>query len=309
MINRALIRLKVAQIVYAFYQNSGRSLDVAEKELLFSLSKSYDMYNYLLQLMVDVTRLASKRIETGKHRLAPTATDLSPNMRFVNNKFIAQLSSNEQLNAYMEKNNRSWSSHPEAVKMVLTKILTSDIYREYMEATVESTYEEDKTLWRQLYKKFIYKNEELEPIFEEMSLYWNDDKEIVDTFVMKTIKRFEEEKAEQQPLLPEYNDSEDREYACILLRKSLLNADEYRNLIVKQVRNWDIERAALMDLVLMQIAVAEVLNFSNIPVSVSLNEYVEIAKYYSTRKSPAFINGILDSIVKRLRKEGELTKK
>lgn len=308
MINRALIRLKVTQIVYAYYQNSGRNLDVAEKELIFSLSKSYDMYNYLLQLMVDVTRLANKRLETGKHKLAPTNEELSPSIRFVENKFVAQLAINKQLITYMDGHKKSWSTNPEAVKNVLDKIVRSDVYRDYMGQTEETTYEDDRLLWRQLYKKFIYRNEELEPIFEEMSLYWNDDKEIVDTFVMKTIKRFDEKTGDNQPLLPEYHDSEDQDYARQLLRKTLMNADTYRGLIVKQVRNWDINRAALMDVVLMQIAIAELVGFERIPISVTLNEYVEIAKYYSTRKSPAFINGILDSIVKQLRIDGKITK-
>ena len=139
-------------------------------------------------------------------------------------------------------------------------------------------------------------------------VYWNDDKEIVDTFVLKTIKRFDVKLGAKQPLLPEYKDEEDQEYARRLFRRTILNADYYRHLMMENTRNWNLDRVAFMDLIIMQIALAEILSFPNIPVSVSLNEYVELAKLYSTPKSPGFINGMLDAIVNQLKKEGKLTK-
>lgn len=308
MINRVLIRLKIIQIVYAYYQNGSNNLDAAEKELLFSISKAYDLYNYLLLLMVDLTECAAKRIENAKLKRLATADDLNPNMRFVNNKFIAQLQNNKMLIEYQERQKRSWlTDHEEFTKQLLDKILESDIYKEYM-AKTETSYIEDREFWRMLYKTFINKSVELEDLLEEMSLYWNDDKEIVDTFVLKTINRFDSKQGVDQQLLPEYKDEEDRTYAVRLLRRSVLNCDEYRRLVSDNTRNWDINRVAFMDVVIMQVALAEILSFSNIPVSVSLNEYVEIAKYYSTPKSGSFVNGTLDGIVKKLRKEGKLTK-
>ena len=308
MINRVLIRLKIIQIVYAYYQNGSNNLDAAEKELLFSISKAYDLYNYLLLLMVDLTECAAKRIENAKLKKLATADDLNPNMRFVNNKFIAQLQNNKMLIEYQERQKRSWlTDHEEFTKQLLDKILESDIYKEYM-AKTETSYIEDREFWRMLYKSFINKSVELEDLLEEMSLYWNDDKEIVDTFVLKTINRFDSKQGADQQLLPEYKDEEDRTYAVRLLRRSVLNCDEYRRLVSDNTRNWDINRVAFMDVVIMQVALAEILSFSNIPVSVSLNEYVEIAKYYSTPKSSSFVNGTLDGIVKKLRKEGKITK-
>ena len=300
--------MKIVQIVYAYYQNGSNNLDAAEKELLFSISKAYDLYNYLLLLMVDLTECASKRIENAKLKKLATAEDLNPNMRFVNNKFIAQLQSNKMLIEYQERQKRSWlADHEEFTKQLLDKILVSDIYKEYM-AKTETSYIEDREFWRMLYKSFINKSVELEDLLEEMSLYWNDDKEIVDTFVLKTINRFDSKQGADQQLLPEYKDEEDRTYAVRLLRRSVLNCDEYRRLVSDNTRNWDINRVAVMDVVIMQVALAEILSFSNIPVSVSLNEYVEIAKYYSTPKSSSFVNGTLDGIVKKLRKEGKITK-
>ena len=163
-------------------------------------------------------------------------------------------------------------------------------------------------LFRSIYKKIIFNNAELDQVLEDQSLYWNDDKEIVDTFVLKTIKRFEEKNGAKQELLPEFKDDEDQDFARRLFRRAILNSDYYRHLISENTKNWDLDRVAFMDVIIMQIALAEVLSFPNIPVSVSLNEYVEIAKLYSTPKSGGFINGTLDGIVNQLKKENKLTK-
>ena len=307
MINRVLIRLKIVQIVYAYYQNGGKNLDTAEKELFFSLSKSYDMYNYLLLLMVEITKQAERKQSAAKNKLLPTAEELYPNTKFVDNRFIAQLEANKQLLEFSETQKKTWDNEAEFVKGLCEKIMASDIYKEYM-ASETSSYEEDRELWRKLYKRIIFNNDELDQVLEDQSLYWNDDKEIVDTFVLKTIKRFEEKNGAKQELLPEFKDEDDQDFARRLFRRTILNADYYRHLISENTRNWDLDRVAFMDVIIMQIALAEILSFPNIPVSVTLNEYVEIAKLYSTPKSGSFINGTLDGIVNILKKENKLTK-
>ena len=307
MINRVLIRLKIVQIVYAYYQNGGKNLDTAEKELFFSLSKAYDMYNYLLLLMVEITKQAEKKLNAAKGKLLPTAEELYPNTKFVDNRFIAQLESNQQLLEFSQTQKKTWENESEFVKALCEKIMNTDIYKEYMECET-SSYEEDRELWRKIYKRIIFNNEELDQVLEDQSLYWNDDKEIVDTFVLKTIKRFEEKNGPKQELLPEFKDEEDQDFARRLFRRTILNADYYRHLISENTRNWELDRVAFMDVVIMQIALAEILSFPNIPVSVSLNEYVEIAKLYSTPKSGSFINGTLDGIVNTLKAENKLTK-
>lgn len=307
MINRVLIRLKIVQIVYAYYQNGGKNLDTAEKELFFSLSKAYDLYNYLLLLMVEVTKQANKRLNAAKNKLVPTKEELFPNTKFVENRFIAQLEVNKQLLEFSNNQKKTWENEADFVKTLCDKILESDIYKEYM-ASETSSYEEDRELWRKLYKNIIFYNIELDQVLEDQSLYWNDDKEIVDTFVLKTIKRFDEKNGAKQELLPEFKDEEDQDFARRLFRRTILNADYYRHLISENTKNWDLDRVAFMDVVIMQIALAEILSFPNIPVSVSLNEYVEIAKLYSTPKSGGFINGTLDGIVNSLKKENKLTK-
>ena len=307
MINRVLIRLKIVQIVYAYYQNGGKNLDTAEKELFFSLSKAYDLYNYLLLLMVEVTKQANKRLNAAKNKLVPTKEELFPNTKFVENLFIAQLEVNKQLLEFSNNQKKTWENEADFVKTLCDKILESDIYKEYMDSET-SSYEEDRELWRKLYKNIIFNNIELDQVLEDQSLYWNDDKEIVDTFVLKTIKRFDEKNGAKQELLPEFKDEEDQDFARRLFRRTILNADYYRHLISENTKNWDLDRVAFMDVVIMQIALAEILSFPNIPVSVSLNEYVEIAKLYSTPKSGGFINGTLDGIVNSLKKENKLTK-
>lgn len=305
MINRVLIRIKIIQIVYAYYQNGNKNLETAEKELLFSLSKAYDLYNYLLMLLVSIGQFAQRRLDS---RLLLSPEDKSQLDVFVQNKFLNQLQTNRQLQNYVSNQKRSWDNESATVKSLLDDILASDIFKAYMEEQ-EHTYESDRELWRKIYKYFIKDNEELDALLEEQSLYWNDDKVIVDTFVMKTIKRFDPANGANQELQPDYKDEEDREFAVRLFRRAIMNGEEYRRLIEESVRNWDIDRVALMDIIIMQVAVAEIMGFPNIPLSVTINEYVELAKIYSTAKSGAFVNGTLDGVIKELQQGGHLLKK
>ena len=308
MINRVLIRLKVIQVIYAYYQNGGKNLEAAEKELFYSLSKAYDLYKYLLLLMIEVTQFSDRRIDNRRHKLRPTAEDLNPNTRFIDNAFMAQLMQNVQLEEFRANQKRTWDDEGDFVKHLFERIEETKAYQEYM-AKDTLSYEDDRELWRKLYRSTIAQNQEIDEILEEQSLYWNDDKAIVDTFVLKTIKRFEPENGAEQELMPEYKDDEDKEYARKLLRTAIVNADAYRKLMVDNAKNWDMERFAFMDILIMQVALAEIMSFPSIPVSVSLNEYVEIAKMYSTPKSGGFINGMLDNIVSQLRGENKLNKK
>lgn len=307
MINRVLIRLKVIQVIYAYYQNGGKNLEAAEKELFYSLSKAYDLYKYLLALMIEVTQFADRRIDNRRHKLRPTYEDLNPNTRFIDNAFIAQLMQNAQLEEFRANQKRTWDDEGDFVKHLFEQIEQTKVYQEYM-AKEALTYEDDRELWRKLYRSTIAQNETIDEILEEQSLYWNDDKAIVDTFVLKTIKRFEPENGAEQELMPEYKDDEDKEFARKLLRTAITGAEAYRKLMENNAKNWDMERFAFMDILIMQVALAEIFAFPSIPVSVTLNEYVEIAKMYSTPKSGGFINGLLDSIVNQLKSENKLNK-
>lgn len=306
MINRKLIRVKIVQLTYAYYQNGHHNMDTAEKELLFSLSKAYDLYNYLLGLIVAITQEERRRVDIATRRAEREGTE-TPSQRFAFNKFASQLEENKQLNLFMEDKKMSWENDVEAVRKLCDQIERSPLYQEYMMSDAED-YETDRELWRRIYRTLIQGNEDLDAILEEKSLYWNDDKEIVDTFVLKTIKRFDPANKADQELLPEYDDTEDREYALKLFRSTILNADTYQRYMSETSRNWNFSRLAYMDVVLMQIAIAEMLTFPNIPISVTINEYVDLAKLYSTPKSGGYINGMLDAIARHLVDTGRLLK-
>ena len=306
MINRKLIRVKIVQLTYAYYQNGHHNMDTAEKELLFSLSKAYDLYNYLLGLIVAITQEERRRVDIATRRAEREGTE-TPSQRFAFNKFATQLEENKQLNLFMEDKKMSWENDVEAVRKLCDQIEQSPLYQEYMMSDAED-YETDRELWRRIYRTLIQGNEDLDAILEEKSLYWNDDKEIVDTFVLKTIKRFDPANKADQELLPEYDDTEDREYALKLFRSTILNADTYQRYMSETSRNWNFSRLAYMDVVLMQIAIAEMLTFPNIPISVTINEYVDLAKLYSTQKSGGYINGMLDAIARHLVDTGRLLK-
>ena len=294
MINRELIRIKVVQLTYAYYQNGNKNIDTAEKELFFSLSKAYDLYNYLLLLIVDITREERHRIEIATQRAQREGTEV-PSQKFVYNKFAVQLEENKMLNEFVESQKLTWADDIEFVRKICNQIESSEDYKDYMNAG-ETDYETDRELWRKLYKLFILNNSDLDSLLEEKSLYWNDDKEVVDTFVLKTIKRFEADNKNKQELLPEYDDEEDKDFARKLFRATILNADQYQHYLSDASRNWDFSRLAYMDIVIMKIAIAEMLTFPNIPASVTINEFVDLAKLYSTSRSGGYINGMLDSI-------------
>lgn len=307
MINRTLIRLKIVQLIYAYYQNNGKNLETAEKELLFSLSKAYELYHYMLLLMVSVSRYALQQVEEKEQLNKIAHIDEVVSHRFADNQFIAQLESNKQLQDFVENKKKTWNNDIDYIKKLYADIVESGCYKKYM-SLEQVTYKDDREVWRRIYKDIITQDERIDEILEEQSLYWNDDRDIIDTFVLKTIKRFDAKKGADQELVPEYKDEEDKEFATQLFRRTILNDEYYRSLISQYVKNWDFNRLAYMDVIIMQIAVAELLSFPQIPISVTINEYVEIAKWYSTPKSAGYVNGIIDAVAKALQQENKLTK-
>jgi N utilization substance protein B len=258
--------------------------------------------------MVELTDAYAQKVDARKSKLLPSEEDINPNTKLLENKFISQLRQNVTLDKYMKDRPFRWFEYEAFIRGLLEEILNSDAYKAYVENNSDD-YESDREFWRKVFKQIISNREELYSILEDESLYWNDDIEIVESFVLKTIKRFEESKGGNQELLPMFKDETDREFAVKLLRESLLNEKEYQTLIDKYTNNWESERIAQMDMVIMQIALAEIMSFPSIPISVTLNEYIDIAKSYSTAKSASFINGILDAIVKELKEEKKVIKK
>ena len=306
MINRELIRIKVVQLVYAYEQNGSTNIDKAEKELIFSLSKAYHLYNYLLQLIVAITKEARRHVEIGEAR-ARREGKTPPSPKFANNRFVLQLEENHTLNAFIETQKMTWDDDIEFVRKLYSRIEACEAYRDYM-ASDDDSYEADRELWRKLYKLLIMDNDDFDSLLEEKSLYWNDDKEVVDTFVLKTIRRFDSAQGADMELLPEFKDKEDRDFAVKLFRTAILNGTEYQGYMGVMSQNWDFSRLAFMDMIIMQVAIAEMLSFPGIPINVTINEYVELSKVYSTSKSASYINGMLDSIARQLAAEGKLFK-
>ena len=308
MINRDLIRRKIVQLTYAYYQNSNHNMDNAEKELMFSLSKSYDLYNYMLQLIVAITGEARKRFDVEVVRAQREGLQ-EPSSRLAFNKFAVQLEENKMLLDWIDVKHSNWDEDIEMVRSLYNTIVSSDLYADYLsgafdaELTDMDEYDRDREWWRRVYKKFIQNNDDIDAFLEEKSLYWNDDKDIVDTFVLKTIKRFDKANKNKQELLPEYKDMEDRDFARKLFRATILNADSYQHYMSTASRNWDFSRLAYMDVVIMQIAIAELTTFPGIPATVTINEYVEMAKVYSTPRSGGYVNGMLDNIARYLNEQ------
>lgn len=307
MINRVLIRIRVVQIIYAFFQNNDSDIKKAENDLNYSLEKSYELYFYLLQLLTEVTTAYQKRIALRRKRLLPTEEDINPDLKFAENKFIAKIAKSEIFQNFLEEHDLSWESHETYLKNLLGRILASPTYKDYINGS-ENDFTADKDFWRKVFKQIICEDEELNDLLEDQSLYWNDDVEIVESFVLKTIKKLSPDSIDAEMFLPMFKDEEDNNFAQKLLTSTLKNHAELKEIINRHTQNWESERVALMDMVIMLIAVSEMLYFPTIPVSVTLNEYIDIVKAYSTNKSAGFINGVLDAIVQELKKEGKLNK-
>ncbi len=303
MINRRLIRTKVVQILYSYYQSGKDSLEQVDEELLKSMDKTHEMYHLFLTLILAVRDYAEERLELKKNRLLATKEDASPNRRFVDNRFVTQLGTCSDLVRFQDINGFLWGEHRPLVKELWEAIEQTEVYAEYMEDE-NNDYEQDKRIWVWIVRHIFSQCESLGQVLEELSIYWNDDAEVVLSFVEKTIKRFKEEDGEGAALLPLYKDESDKQFARTLLHESILKREAYREDIGKATKNWEMDRIAFMDVVVMQVAMAEIYKFPEIPLKVTLNEYIDIVKAYSTDKSALFVNGILDVLGKQIRKIG-----
>ncbi|MCM1504033.1 MAG: hypothetical protein NC127_02425 [Muribaculum sp.] len=286
------------------------SLVEARRSLNAALDKSYELYHSLLQLMIDITRLRELQLDEAKHKYVPSHDDLNPNTRFVDNKFIKALADNADMQAYLDENPISWVDYEVTLRHLLDKIRESDTYKEYM-AAPSTDMTADCEFWYTIFKNIIIDSDELAEALEEQSVYWNDDVNIMGSFVLKTIKRFASAKDVQRVhLLPKYKDDEDMRFGPQLFEATIRSQEEYRAMIDARLvdSSWDPERLAFMDIVILETAIAELLNFESIPTLVTVNEYTEIANYYSTAKSGQFITGMLYGIINSLKNEGLLVK-
>ncbi len=303
---RAIVQL--ASTLRSYYGASAGYLNALES-LEGSLDKAYELYHSIFALIIELTREQEMRIETAKTKHLASPEERNPNTRFIDNAFVARLRDCEALREYLKKNPISWETDIALINSLLADITSSQIYADYMEAA-STDYEKDCEFWRDILRTVVFPGDALSEALEDKSIYWNDDLQIMGTFVLKTIRQAEQKPEEDIQLFPQYKDEEDAKFGAELFVDSVRNRDEYRALIDKFINtgSWDPERLAFMDIVILTIAISEIKNYPNIPVVVTMNEYIEIANNYSTAKSGQFINGVLSSIITDLRKSGEIAK-
>ena len=312
MINRTMVRTRVIQTLFAYYKDEGRTFGTARKELLKSFADTYDLYFILLDFANELTAYAQRELEEQVARARATHSGWQPNRRFVQNRLAQQLFDNRALRTRVQEQHLAWDSGMPAVSDTYRKLVESDFYREYMEAE-SCTYEDDKRIWRQIFQNILANSEVLDDSLDEMEVVldksnWTTDAAVIISFVIKTIKRFKADSTPDTPLLEMFDSEDEVQFATTLLEKAIEGHDPYEQLINSHLKGWDADRIADMDRVIIETALAEILEFEDIAITVSMNEYIELAKSYSGDKSYMFINGILTEILRDLKNEGNFFK-
>ena len=309
MLNRRHLRVKVLQALYAYHQTGGaNSVSQHEKNLLQNVDKVYEMYIWMLSLISEVIEYASTDAEERAHKHLPTADDLNANLKILSNRFYTSLKENKEYLAGLKKYKVEWSFEPELAKTLFKALKAAPEYEEYLQKT-DDTIQTDKDIIKFIFKKVILKSTLAEQVFEEKFIFWPVDKEVLQALIAKTFKNFSfDEPAKNKLAEVTGNWEEDREFIVNLLQTSIKFDKDYQEMIGVKTQNWEPERIAMMDTLLMKMAIAEFLNFSSIPVKVTINEYLEISKEFSTPKSNSFINGILDKILIELKEEKKIRK-
>ena len=296
MINRRHIRIKIMQSIYAMMHAKNEDILKEEKFLKHSIKRLFDLYALNLQFLVELNKLARNKMEISKKKFLATKEDLIPNTRFIDNPIFTRLQESVSLSKYLEDNKlQNWNTNDEYVKLVFDQLQKSDIYNSYLNE-LNPSFKSDKKFIIQLFKDFIAPNEKLADYFEDTTLSWADDIPYVNTWVVKTLERFSERKPFKIGRL--YKDEDDEAFVSDLFKKTVLNYQVYETDVMDKTPNWEADRIADLDMILIKMGISEFLNFPSIPVRVTINEYIEIAKDYSTTKSGYFINGVLDRISK-----------
>lgn len=306
MISRRLLRIKALKALYAHLKSESESLMASEKTLIASIDKTYDLYFQMLSLIVEVARYADERQQAAMQKKLPTYEDLNPNRKFVENAVIHLIAESDSVNDYLATHKLSWARYPELIKALYLQLEQSEYYKKYM-TSQERSFREDLALVTDFYTNELESSEMLEEVLDEQSILWNDDLGFALIMVTRTLSNMRQSHRDVK-VLPKFKSEEDLEFAKELFEKAAVNYDSNLEVIEQFTRNWDIERIAFMDNVIMVTAMAELISFPSIPVKVTLDEYIEIAKYYSTASSSTFINGVLDKVVNTLTEEGRINK-
>ncbi|MEG1898083.1 MAG: transcription antitermination protein NusB [Bacteroidales bacterium] len=305
MLSRRLIRVKVFKILFSKIASGSESVKAAEKEMLASCEKTLDLYCFMLSLPVALRKVAEAKIEGGLKKFQPTAQEANPNRKFLDNKFIQLIEDDSKFIKLCESKGLIWVDYDTFVRRLYTTIVTKDYFKEYMESE-QSSIKEDYALFRRIYEEEFEDNSALEDILEDMSIFWMDDLVYVVNAILKNMGSFEKK---GNVIIPNvFLKEDDRAYAIKLLTRSMVNYDEYTEIVSGYIPNWDLERLVATDLALIVMGIAEALTFESIPLKVTINEFVDISKYYSTPNSKVFVNGLLDKILQQMLKEGKIIK-
>ncbi|MGE0562619.1 MAG: transcription antitermination factor NusB [Flavobacteriales bacterium] len=309
MISRRYLRVKTFQALYAYFQSEDKNAKKAENELFLSLERMYDLYIFFLAIGKELVHQSELKIEELKTKRLPTENDLNPNLKFVNNAVLKLLAENSALNKQLKEKKISWSADQELISKFLVFLRQHEVFTNYM-STRETTFEEDQRFVVDIYKKVIPEYELMLAELQDKSIFWGfDEIDFVLSMVIKSVKRFTPKSTEFEPILSLYTDmDEDVQMVKDLFRKTVADDDKNSKLIGDKTKNWDVERIAIVDIILMKMALTELLYFKAVPVKVTLNEYIELAKWFSTPNSKVFVNGILDKLVLELKASGELKK-
>lgn len=309
MLNRRYLRIKVLQSLYAWFQADNDDLVKAEKEMLKSINQVQELYLLMLLLVVEVVNSARELQQARKNKNFSTEDEQNPNLHFVNNKAVILLENNVAFKRLIEAKKVNWGIHSDVIRKLFRTVESSPEYAEYMKVE-ESGLKKDKAFIVTIYQKYFANNEVIEQLIEDKSIYWSLDLDLVNLNVMKTFEKMKlVQDAHSDVLLDLYRDKEDDiRFARELLSKSLVNNKEYSEIVGKYTSNWEVDRLAKIDTLLIKMALAELEHMTNIPIKVSMNEYIDLSKHFSTPKSKSFINGILDKIVADWKEEGRLSK-
>jgi N utilization substance protein B len=308
MVSRRLIRIKTFQIVFAQLAKQEEDFDKSYKDLKFSIEKTKDLYFLILRLIIDLKDLAEEKIELNKQKKLPTEEDLNPKLAFVENAAIAQLENNLQYQRYAKDNALHWNDHKEFVKSLLNQLQESNEFKFYINKE-NPTYKDDKKILSFLLEEIIGSSETILEILEEQSIYWTEDFEFVVNVLLKSLRTMKKSDEESALLSKTYKNDDDREFAYNLLKAVMQHHDDYVDLIDDYTKNWELERIMQVDILLMEMALAELITMPSIPIKVTLDEYIELSKFYSSSKSKVFINGVLDKLIADLKEKGEIVKK
>ena len=305
MLSRRLLRVKVAKSLYAHLKSGSDNLKASEKNLVESIDKAYDLYFQMMSLIVEVSRYAESRQELAKQKKLATYEDLNPNRRFVDNPIIALIANSDSVNDVLASRKLSWANHYDAVKDVYNRLVEAEFYRSYM-ALPTASFNDDRRFVEDFYI-WLEEDDAMLEVLNEMSLLWCDDYGFALYMALRTVQNTKQSH-DVLRVLPKFKSDEDLDFARTLFIKSLVQFEENQEIVDRYTKNWDVERIAFMDNVILVTALAELINCPSIPVKVTLDEYIEIAKYYSTPGSSNFINGVLDKVVATLTEQGKIKK-